>query len=82
MKIQILGSSCAKCNTLYENTLQALKSLGLDATVEKVQDIRKIAEFGVPFTPALVVNGEVKDYGKVLSVAKIITILTTMLASE
>ena len=74
-KIQVLGSGCAKCKTLAANTTEALKELGLEAQVEKVEDMRTIASMGVMTTPALVVDGKVKSSGKVLSAAEIKKIL-------
>lgn len=67
MKIEILGTGCAKCKKLYENTLEAVKLSGKDAEVGKVEDIKQIMEYGVMATPAIVVDGEVKASGKLLS---------------
>ena len=64
-KLEILGSGCAKCNKLYENTEKAAKELGIEYEMEKVSDIEKIMGYGVMMTPALVVDGEVKVAGKV-----------------
>jgi len=64
MNIKILGTGCAKCKALEENTKAALKELGIEAEVEKVQDLNKITEY-VMITPALVINEEVKVAGKV-----------------
>jgi small redox-active disulfide protein 2 len=75
-KIQILGTGCPKCQKLLENAEIASRSLGLDFELEKVDDINKILEFGVMMTPALVVDGEVKVVGKVLSEEEIIEILS------
>jgi len=75
MKIEILGTGCAKCKTLEELTKQALAKIGGFHTVEKVEDIMKIMEYGVVSTPGLVVDGEVKSTGKLLSVDEIIEIL-------
>ena len=69
--IQILGTGCAKCAKLKENVDVAVAELGVDATVEKIEDIMKITDFGVMTTPALVVDGEVKASGKLLSVEEI-----------
>lgn len=66
-KIQILGTGCRKCNLLAETAEQAAEALGLTYELEKVTDLNQIAEFGVMFTPALVVNGAVKVAGKVPS---------------
>lgn len=65
--IQILGTGCPKCKTLYANAEQAVKNLGLEARLEKVEKIPEIMKFGVMTTPALVVDGVVKSAGKVLS---------------
>jgi small redox-active disulfide protein 2 len=69
--IQILGSGCSKCQVLADNAEAAAKSLGLDYTLEKVTDIKRIAEFGIMLTPGLAVDGEVKSFGRVLSPDKI-----------
>jgi small redox-active disulfide protein 2 len=65
-KIQILGTGCPKCKTLTANAEAAVKALGVEATVEKVEKIADIMKFGVMMTPALVVDGVVKSAGKVL----------------
>lgn len=65
--IKILGSGCAKCNELEANTLEALKSLNMDTAIDHVKDFAEIAKYGVMSTPALVVDGKVASYGKVLT---------------
>ncbi|WP_369018229.1 thioredoxin family protein [Thermatribacter velox] len=67
MEIKILGMGCPKCKMLEETTRKALQELGINAEIEKVQDIEKIMEYNVMFTPGLVINGEVKVAGKVPS---------------
>ena len=64
-KIEILGTGCAKCHKLEEETRKAAGELGLDCQIEKVKDIQKITAYGVMMTPALVVDGQVKVVGKV-----------------
>jgi small redox-active disulfide protein 2 len=71
MKIEILGTGCAKCTTLYDNVKAALAELGKDAEVVKVQDIPSIMKYGVMSTPALVVDGQVKFSGKAPGVAEL-----------
>jgi small redox-active disulfide protein 2 len=68
MKIQILGSGCAKCRALTAIAEQAARELGVEYDLEKVTDIKRYPEFGVMFTPALVVDGVVKSSGKVPSI--------------
>ena len=66
-KIQILGTGCPKCKLLFANAETAVKSAGIEAQIEKVEKIADIVKFGVMSTPALVVDGQVKSVGKVLS---------------
>lgn len=65
MKIQILGSGCAKCRSLTAIAEQAARDLGLQYEIEKVTDVKRYPDFGVMFTPALVVDGVLKLSGKV-----------------
>ncbi|MEW5896047.1 MAG: thioredoxin family protein [Candidatus Omnitrophota bacterium] len=71
MRIEILGMGCPKCKMLYENTLAALKKAGKEAEVIKVEDLGKITEYPVMSTPAIVIDGQVKSAGKVLSADEI-----------
>ena len=75
MKIEVLGTGCAKCKTLEENTKQALAKIGGFHEVKKVEDIVEIMNYGVMSTPALVVDGAVVSSGKLLSVEEIIELL-------
>ena len=67
MKIQVLGTGCAKCKQLTASAEQAVAELGLGVAVEKVEDLREIMKFKVMSTPALVVDGQVRSTGKVLT---------------
>ena len=71
MIIKILGSGCANCKKLESNAKEAVKQLGIDATIEKVQDIADIMAYGVMKTPALVVDEQVKIMGRVATVEDI-----------
>ncbi len=73
--VKVLGSGCAKCNDLESNTKAALEQLGMDSTVGHVTDFAQIASYGVMTTPALVVDGKVVSYGKVLKTDEIVRIL-------
>ncbi|HUZ95003.1 MAG TPA: thioredoxin family protein [Edaphobacter sp.] len=73
--LQILGSGCANCVRLAHNTEAAAKELGMEFTIEKVTDIQAIVRAGVMKTPALVVDGRVKLYGRVPNVDELKTIL-------
>ena len=67
MKIEVLGTGCAKCTQLYDNVKKALELAGKAAEVVKVQDMLTIMKYGVMSTPALVIDGKVKFYGKLAS---------------
>lgn len=71
MAVKILGSGCSKCNALEASTLQALQELNLDTSIEHVKDFAQIASYGVMTTPALVYNGKVLTYGKILNTEQV-----------
>ena len=74
-KIQILGTGCPKCKALAANAEAAAKALGVEAEIEKVEKIQDIMKFGVMITPALVIDGQVKSAGRVLSATDIEALL-------
>lgn len=73
--VKVLGSGCAKCNQLEAATKAALEQLGMDSTIDHVTDFAQIAAYGVMTTPALVVDGKVVSYGKVLKTDEVVKIL-------
>lgn len=73
--VKVLGAGCAKCNELEVNVKKALEQLEMDSLIEHVTDFSQIASYGVMSTPALVVNGKVVSYGKVLKVEEAVKIL-------
>lgn len=75
MKIEILGTGCAKCKALEEATKQAVAQSGQFAQIEKVEDIMKIMEYNVMSTPGLVIDGKVVSTGKLLSVNEIVELI-------
>ena len=75
MRIEILGTGCAKCSTLERTTRTVADRLGLDYELVHVTEIKKFASYGVMITPALVVNGQVKVSGKLVGEAELTRIL-------
>ena len=75
MKIEVLGTGCAKCKTLYENVKKAVEESGKDADIVKIEDIPSIMKHGVMSTPALVIDGQVKFSGKLASASEIMGML-------
>ena len=64
MKIEILGTGCAKCQKLEELVKDVVKTSGVQADITKVKDIKQIMTYGVMTTPGLVVDGQAKIAGK------------------
>ena len=71
MIIQVLGTGCTRCKTLFENAKKAVQESGVDAVVEKVEDIQKIMSFEILMTPGLVIDGVVNTAGRVPNVEDI-----------
>lgn len=65
MEIQVLGPGCPKCHQTEKVVREAVVEAGVEAQIEKVTDIMKIAGYGVFGTPAVIVDGEVKSVGKI-----------------
>jgi small redox-active disulfide protein 2 len=76
MEIKILGTGCSKCKTLEKATREAVKELGIDANIEKEEDIMKIMEYGVMHTPALVIDGKVVASGRLPNEKDLKSLLT------
>lgn len=76
MKIEVLGTGCAKCKRLFDNVQTAVKELGIAAEVSKVEDIDAIATSGVMMTPALIINNEIVTEGRVPDVNEIKSLVT------
>ncbi len=75
MKIEVLGTGCAKCKALFENVKIAVGKSGKFVEIVKVEDIQDIMNYGVTSTPALVIDGEVKSRGKVCSPEEIMELM-------
>jgi small redox-active disulfide protein 2 len=75
VKIEVLGTGCMKCKRLMKNVETAVKELGIDAEIRKVDDITEIMDRGVMLTPALAVDGELKVSGRVADVKELKGIL-------
>ena len=65
MEIKVLGPGCPRCQQTEKIVKEAVAETGVDAQIEKVTDVMKIASYGVFGTPAVVIDGEVKCVGKI-----------------
>jgi small redox-active disulfide protein 2 len=75
VKIEVLGTGCAKCKSLTKNVEKAVQELGIKAEILKVDGLQEIMDRGVMMTPALYVDGESKMVGRTATVEEIKRIL-------
>ena len=77
MIIKVLGPGCHNCKTLERVTREAVAELGVEATIEKIEDYPTIVGYGVMSTPALVVDEQVVVSGRVPKTAELRRLLTS-----
>lgn len=75
MNLKVIGTGCEDCDRLYENTKAAVAQLGLDAEIEKVEDLMEIVKLGVMAAPSLMKDGKLIVSGQVASTEKIVKLL-------
>lgn len=75
-QVKVLGPGCAKCKTTYNNVLEAIKQLGIEADVTKIEDIEEMMKYNVLTTPVLMVDDVIKVKGRVADINEIKTLLT------
>ena len=71
VKIEVLGTGCAKCKSLTKNVEKAIQELGIKAEIVKVDSIQEIMDRGVMMTPALYIDGKSVMMGKTVTVEEI-----------
>lgn len=71
MKIQVLGTGCPRCRSLEESVYQAVKELGVDATIIATHSIDDVMKFGLMKAPGLVINDVVQTAGRLPSIIEI-----------
>ena len=76
MNIKVLGPGCAKCKTTYNNVLEALKQTGVEAQVEKIEDIEEMMKYKVLTTPVLMIDEVARIKGRVADIKEIKELIT------
>jgi small redox-active disulfide protein 2 len=71
VKIEVLGTGCAKCKSLLKNVEKAVTETGIQAEIVKVNSIQEIMNRGLMMTPGLFIDGEATAVGRVPSVDEI-----------
>lgn len=70
-KVEILGKGCPRCKQTEKLVRMAIEELGIDAVVEKVQDINEIISRGVFSTPAVAIDGKIVVSGRIPSLEEV-----------
>jgi small redox-active disulfide protein 2 len=75
-QVKVLGPGCAKCKTTYNNVVEAVRQLGIEADVTKIEDIEEMMKYNVLTTPVLMVDDVVKVKGRVADINEIKQLLS------
>lgn len=76
MIIKVLGPGCTNCVRLARATKEAVEALGIEATIEKIEDYPAIMAYGVMSTPGLVIDDKVVSVGRVPTSSQIRELLS------
>ncbi|MBN8744852.1 MAG: TM0996/MTH895 family glutaredoxin-like protein [Betaproteobacteria bacterium] len=71
INIKILGTGCASCKSTQRLVEEVIAAKGVQAQVEKVEDIPSIMQYGVMRTPGVVIDGKVVHSGGIPSRAMV-----------
>lgn len=75
MKVQIYVTECARCQTFQMHLNEAVKELNLDLKIEKI-DLEQAQKIGILGSPSILIDGEIKSSGIILSVEELKKLLT------
>ena len=74
--IKVLGPGCPKCKTTYNNVLEAVKQMGIEVDIVKIEDIEEMMKYNVLTTPVLMIDDVAKVKGRVADVKEIKELLS------
>lgn len=69
--IKVLGPGCPKCKTTFHNVEEAVKQLGIEAKIIKIEDIEEMMQYNVLTTPVLMIDDVVKIKGRIAQINEI-----------
>lgn len=75
-QIKVLGPGCPKCKATYNNVLEALKQMGIEADVTKIEDIEEMMKYNVLTTPVMMIDDVAKVKGRIADVKEIKELLS------
>ena len=70
-QINVLGPGCPKCKTTFHNVEEAVKQLGIEAKIIKIEDIEEMMQYNVLTTPVLMIDDVVKIKGRIAQIDEI-----------
>lgn len=70
-QIKVLGPGCPKCKTTFHNAEEAVKQLGIEAELVKIEDIEEMMRYNVLTTPVLMIDGVAKIKGRIAQIDEI-----------
>lgn len=65
LKVIVLGSGCPNCKKVEQLCYEVAAENNLDLNLEKITDFKKFTDYGIMFTPGLIINGKVMSSGKI-----------------
>jgi small redox-active disulfide protein 2 len=65
VNIKVLGAGCANCQNLERLCREVANENNIQATIEKITDIKKFVAYGLLMTPGLVINEKLVSSGKI-----------------
>ena len=73
MTIEVFGLGCVKTQRTLVNVEEAASEFDDPPKISGIDDIRRMGELGIVYTPAVLVNGKIKSLGRIPSVHEIKT---------
>ena len=70
-QIKVLGPGCPKCKTTFHNVEEAVKQLGIEANIIKIEDIEEMMRYNVLTTPVLMIDDVIKIKGRIAQIDEI-----------
>lgn len=82
LSIKVLGSGCTNCKNLENLCKEVVAENNIEATIEKVTELKDIMSYGVMSTPGLVVNEKVIHTGKLPTKSTLTNWLTNAIINQ
>jgi small redox-active disulfide protein 2 len=67
LEIKVYGPGCAKCKETEKRVRHVVEQAGIQANITHATDFAEMAKAGVMMTPAVSVNGTIKQAGNIPS---------------